>query len=445
MKKSLLHHLIVMLVFCFLFLLTVKANAQWRLIGLENDTILSIAKDKFTDDGVIVGTKSSGIKIYNNGWLDISAITLPVNDIFVTSSLTFIAAIGYGSNSDGFYRADAIDGPPYYVLGSMPFYGMMFPQSVTGIENGDTIYMGGGNLIVSGIIDSSNSNYSKFPEIKIPISAFGVENPKCAALHILSEYNQLYAGGYDESPEPGPGHLLWMLGDKDSLAINSQLNVSSITEGVKETGGLHLYASTIDSGIYYRIGLMSMPIAKFAPSPNNERVNDMLAIDDTAIANNTLCVAVKSGVFAYIDSAWSEIGNIPAEPLCLTGYVKDGDVPKYLLYAGTQKGVYEINLTGVSIKYQPVYNFINGLSIQYHNGRTIVISFQLTKSENLSIDIYNSSGRRITRITNKYFSSGTHRIAVNVRDMNNKKVSSGVYFLRLSTEKEQVNKRFLIF
>ena len=132
MKIPFLYHSIIILLFCSIFLTISKANAQWRLLGLENDTILSIAKDEFTDDGVIVGTKSSGIKIYNRGWYDISTIKLPVNDIFVTTSFTFIAAIGDGSNSDGFYSACAIDGPPYYVLGSMPFYGMLFPQSVSG-------------------------------------------------------------------------------------------------------------------------------------------------------------------------------------------------------------------------------------------------------------------------------------------------------------------------
>ena len=446
MKKSLLHHLIVMLVFCFLFLITVKAGAEWRLLGLEDDTILSIAMDKFTDDGVIVGTKSSGIKIYNNGWYDISTGSLPVNDIFVTCSLTFIAAIGAGSNSDGIYSACAIDGPPFYVLGSMPFYGMMFPQAVSGKEEGDSIFMANGNSIVSALSDSpSSGNYTSFSEIKIPLSAFGAENPKCAALHILSEYNQLYAGGYDESPEPGPGHLLWMLGDKDSLAINSQLNVSSITEGVKEIGGLHLYVSTIDSGIYYRIGLMSMPIAKFALSPNNEPVNDMFSMYSLNLMTDFLFLAVKSGVYFSPDTSWTELGSIPNEPICLAGPSSVTEMKDLILYAGTVKGVYVFDTVNVSIKNPPHNKHITRVSIQQKKDGAILISFQLNKPENLTMDIFNSSGKRITRVTNKYFSAGTHRMAMNATNMNNKIVSNGVYFFRLSTEKEQVTKKFLIF
>lgn len=444
MKKLLPHHTVIALVLYSLFLITLEADAEWRLLGLENDTILSIAKDKFTDDGVIVGTKSSGIKIYNNGWFDISSVSLPVNDIFVTCSLTFIAAIGAGSNSDGLYSACAVDGPPFYILGSMPFYGMMFPQAVSGKEEGDSIYMANGNSLVSALSNSpSSGTYTSFSEIKIPPDAFGVENPKCAALHVLSEYSQLYAGGYDESPEPGQGHLLWMLGDKDSMFINSQLNVTSITEGYKEIGGLHLYASTKDSGIYYRIDIMSMPIAKFAQSPNNEPVNDMFSMYSLSLMTDFLFLAVKSGVYFSTDTSWTKLGNIPNEPICLAGPSTVTEMKDLILYAGTAKGVYVFDTVNVSIKNPPHNNHITMISIQHKKDGVILISFQLNKPENLTMDIFNSSGKKVTQIINGYFSSGTHRIAVNATDMNNKIVSNGVYFLRLSTEKEQVNKRFL--
>jgi hypothetical protein len=187
MEKSSSRHTVSTLLLGSVFLITLQADAQWKCIGLESDTILSITLSNVVEHGVIAGTKSRGIKIYaNSEWHDISTARLPVHDIFVTNSKTFIAAIGAGSNSDGVYSACAVyDGPPYYELNAMPFYGMMFPQAVTATEMGDKVYMGSGNVIVSGIsANPASGNYETFHAMKIPPNAFGVEKPRCAALVI---------------------------------------------------------------------------------------------------------------------------------------------------------------------------------------------------------------------------------------------------------------------
>ncbi|MFC1476470.1 T9SS type A sorting domain-containing protein [Fibrobacterota bacterium] len=448
MKKPVLHPSIITVLSCFFLLTPSKSDAQWNCIGLENDTVLCIAKDKVFEDAIIVGTKSSGIKIYKEStWYDISTTTLPINDLYVTESATFIAAIGAGSNSDGIYLARAVwSGPPFYELGSMPFHGMMFPQALAGTEKGDTVFMGCATEIVSGIsANPGMGNYDTFTTIKLPPHAFGVEKPRCAALQYHNwGISELYAGGYDESPEPGPGHLLWAASSGDSMRINSQLNITSLAEISEGPGNIFLYAGTKDTGIFFRSPEMSMPVAKFAPSPKNEPVNDMMILTDSVKSNSALFVAVTSGVFVYNSGMWFEIDIIPEEPLCITGYVTSKERTQCRLYAGTRKGVYEIDYTGLSINSQKPYTFVNTISIRHHTGRSMLITFTLRKPEYLSINLYNSSGKRVARVIDDYFSAGTHTIPVNAAGMNNWILSNGVYFCRLSTGENNVNKKFLL-
>jgi hypothetical protein len=426
----------------YLFFSALQLDAEWKLKGLESDTVISIALDQ--SNRIIAGTKSNGIKIYaDQKWLDISAPKqLPVNDILITGKTRFIAAIGAGSNSDGVYSADTIDGPPYYKLSSMPFYDMLFPQSLAKTSDNDTIYMGGGNSIVMAMFDSASGNYTGFKSIKTVSNPFGIEKPKCAALCVSSKFHQLYAGGYDESGEPGPGHLLWILGNKDSLCINSALNVTAITEGFKEAGIPNLYAATKDSGIYYRSPAMSMPIAKFSQSPNNEPVKDMISLYAVWMTSDYICVAVKSGVYFLTNTSWTKLGAIPAEPVCITAPPQITALKDLMVFAGTIKGVYAFDTAAVSIKKIAENNCVTGPAIRLDMHGSISISFTSQYHRKISVDIFNSAGTIVSRIFHGYINEGTYSIPWNANGADGK-LPAGVYLLRVSTAKEQINRRFV--
>ncbi len=433
------------ILFSLLFV-TKYTEAAWECIGLENDTILCILishnAPSAASSTIIAGTKSNGIKLYSNGvWCDISTGTLPVHDIFETTSETFIAAIGKGSNSDGLYLAKhELDAPPYYVLANTPFYGMMFPQAVSGTEKGDTVYMASGNEIADGICDiPASGNYDTFHILKTPPNAFGVEKPRCADLLMLSGYNQLYAGGYDESPEPGQGSLLWTLGERDSLLINSRLNVTALAEETDQIEGPILYVSTRDSGIYWRSDIMSMPIAKFSKSPNNECVNDLLPITIDSI--HYLFIATKNNVYSTTTDSiqWEPVEGIPTEPLCITGPQVVENMTNLEIYAGTAAGVYLFCAPASIIN---PYNSSASIRLKhYMKGNSLVVSFVLYKSANLSIDLFNSAGKKISRLTNDSFRPGHHTLSTTVNSMVS---SAGIYFLRVNADTETICRKVLV-
>jgi hypothetical protein len=74
-----------------------------------------------------------------------------------------------------------------------------------------------------------------------------------------------------------------------------------------------------------------------------------------------------------------------------------------------------------------------------------VISFELSKSEKVSIEIYNCTGRKIRTLVQGEMDMGIHTISWNARDKCGKQVPSGVYFCRLSTpDFDSVRKLHLI-
>lgn len=66
------------------------------------------------------------------------------------------------------------------------------------------------------------------------------------------------------------------------------------------------------------------------------------------------------------------------------------------------------------------------------------IVFSLTQSSNVVIDVLDVLGKRIESITNSSFAQGTHRINWNVQA-----IESGIYFVRVIADKEQLNFRII--
>lgn len=424
--------------FCSVF------GAEWSLVGIENDTILSLAVDN--SNRLIAGTKSGGIKIFTGGtaWLDIMSVKIPVNKIVFTADSGFIAAIGAGTNSDGIYSAKAIPTAPYYSVSSMPFYGMMFPQSLCRTPIGDTIYMGGRNDIVRAYKDSSNGTYGHFSIVKAPLNPFGTIKPRCAALLcVQSPYMRFYAGGYDESSNPGNGHLLWTFFDSDSLSVNSSINVTCMTAVPNNVSmGPDIFVGTFDSGIYFRSQMGAAVLNKYSPSPNNGPVNDMMSIWFPEI-DSTLCIAEKSGVFVRSANTWVEIGNIPEEPKCIAGFPYIGGIDRFYLFAGTNNGVYMSDVMSVGIKNRPVNADIGKVFIQRLSGKNIALSFNVSNPCAVILDIINSEGKRIAGGKTVCTASGRQFVTALSFGIRTHTLPTGVYFLRLTINKETYSQPFI--
>ncbi len=72
------------------------------------------------------------------------------------------------------------------------------------------------------------------------------------------------------------------------------------------------------------------------------------------------------------------------------------------------------------------------------------ISYSLRKNGFVSIDIYNILGQKVKTLVNKTVSAGKHLTTWNGRDNSNNKVSSGIYFYKMTTDHYQKTSKMLI-
>lgn len=434
MKKCL--QAIILKAMLYLSIASLSVFSQWQSIGLENHIVNSIIIDD--QNRVIAGTDKGAYIYRDKDWLEISTL-LPVQDMIVTGPARFVAALGGGSNSDGLYSADAINGAPYYKLSLIGY--MDFPQSLGKTENSDVVFVGGPNRMAYSILDTANKVYMNLQPLKIPDFSFGIKDPRCAGIHVFSGDDRLYAGGFDMSPDSGPGHLLWKM--KDTMAILKKINVSCLSEGFTELGGKLLYIGTRDSGIYYTSPVMSSPPVRFCTTPNNEAVHDMIALP-SLIMSDILCIAVKSGVYLRSGNSWQEAGNIPEEPRCVVTAQDSSGIIGYVLYAGTAKGVYlYVSMTGPIYKH-PIENATDNTIAYMQSSRTAVISFYLKKPGRVELDISDMAGRVVCTQQRDFFSAGHQILLWNMNTNNNKSQANGVYIIRLLKDGLRVHKKMIL-
>jgi flagellar hook assembly protein FlgD len=73
-----------------------------------------------------------------------------------------------------------------------------------------------------------------------------------------------------------------------------------------------------------------------------------------------------------------------------------------------------------------------------------VIGFTLAEPAQVSISIYNVRGRRVAELVDALYGAGTHRIGWDGTSENGHRVSSGVYFYRLSTKAGDVTRSMVL-
>ena len=71
------------------------------------------------------------------------------------------------------------------------------------------------------------------------------------------------------------------------------------------------------------------------------------------------------------------------------------------------------------------------------------IEFTLTKPSNVSLKIFDITGRNIKALLNKHISTGTHTIAWNGKDNFNRNVSTGVYFYQITSSSFSETKKMI--
>jgi hypothetical protein len=72
------------------------------------------------------------------------------------------------------------------------------------------------------------------------------------------------------------------------------------------------------------------------------------------------------------------------------------------------------------------------------------ISFSIPSASKVEVSIYNIKGQKIKTLVNSYMEKGTHNVVWDGKDANNKNISSGLYFYKLTIGKEISVKKMLL-
>ncbi len=72
------------------------------------------------------------------------------------------------------------------------------------------------------------------------------------------------------------------------------------------------------------------------------------------------------------------------------------------------------------------------------------ISYNVNYNENVSIEIYNVKGQLVNTLVNSPQTLGNHKVVWNGRDNNNNKVSSGLYFYKMTNGKYSGTKKMIL-
>ena len=111
-----------------------------------------------------------------------------------------------------------------------------------------------------------------------------------------------------------------------------------------------------------------------------------------------------------------------------------------LLSEATISGI----ITDLEIETHPFITQFNGNYPNPFNPET-EISFDIAKSGNVRLEVYNIKGQLVKSLINEEMKSGSHRVSWFGKNSNNRNVSSGVYFFRLTNNSStKVHKAILM-
>ncbi|MCF8356725.1 MAG: C10 family peptidase [Melioribacteraceae bacterium] len=114
-------------------------------------------------------------------------------------------------------------------------------------------------------------------------------------------------------------------------------------------------------------------------------------------------------------------------------YITQGLQNYYLIsLTDTENNTPVVNRTTLSQNYPNPFN------------PTTTINYSIAEEGTVELTVYNIKGQKVVTLVNEIKEAGQHSIVWNGKDNNNKTVSSGIYFYRLSTGKRNMKKKMLL-
>ena len=75
---------------------------------------------------------------------------------------------------------------------------------------------------------------------------------------------------------------------------------------------------------------------------------------------------------------------------------------------------------------------------------TTTIAFNLSSKSDVIVEVYNIKGQRVKQLIREKLQAGKHSLEWNGKDTDNKSVSTGVYFYKISTNKDSKVRKMLL-
>jgi len=167
------------------------------------------------------------------------------------------------------------------------------------------------------------------------------------------------------------------------------------------------YAGTLQSGAI--ITLTNVDPDGYAPAST------------TSLSDGTFAIYAQAGTYVVM-AAISHLG----QPYTYTGVlIVDGDMPGQIFHIsplGDGDTVFIPSATALGANYPNPFN------------PTTTIAFDLARTGQVSIEVYNVSGQRVKTLTNRSYPGGRHTVVWYGDDQNGRAVGSGVYFYRMTAD-----------
>ncbi len=445
---------------------TLAVSAGWERIGLKHDTVSCILMDQST--GLLLAGTEGGLMFMDDSgkWGSFDGVSLPVHAMEKTFNDQIVVAAGSpGNKSNGMYIGTRIRGYPYYQFSVLTWCDMPTALACRLYSVDSTIvYVGSGNSVYYTVIGDYPEDVV-LSQIKTPDYCFGVEVPYCAALHVYTPENALYAGGFDTSPLPGPGSLIKTDNDTVMKTVKEPLDVTAVTEAhvVPTAYSNQLVVGTQDSGVLYYRRLEIVPMARsvneveqqqdrswhYIPSPNDMPVDAMLRVPAIVAQpreyttmiwppqynyEDPFFIATAHGVYRKCpynaDCRWTEVGDIKARVHCLASTdtaVRTDVANDSLVLAGTDRGVYLYrDATAVQGNNVVRKGARNTVRVSHDNG-TVRIAVGVHTNNTVTAEFFDAQGRCVRRVTCKEHTTV-------IRDLH-----TGLYYYRIANSEDVFN------
>jgi len=226
---------------------------------------------------------------------------------------------------------------------------------------------------------------------------------------------------------------------EDSLLVQTMERPAALVDAHSAPMDIYFYPSGNFPSQYINAAFVAYRAGFLGPDPGHKVV--ALFVDSDG-SNAT--------VGDFMTGFWPnppDQSNIWAKPVGITSdslgnlYVTSDWINNLVLkveYLGGQTGVRQEESALLPLSVTLEQNYPNPFNPETH------ISYSLSKSAQVKLEIFNQIGERIKQLVNEYKNSGTYNIVWNGKMDNGAKAPSGVYFYRLQADDFSVSKKLIL-